>query len=235
MRCLGVRISVSLIAFKKTSAGSLPATRLAPKSRIIALVREASGTTKFRQLVSRKARLAARVPEQYNYVEIPRRQPTRRATTRQILTAISGRTGCFRFDNLTSQTTPCRSDDRFPVSVDGRTMFPATGGWKTNPKAWRTLHRPGGCMPAENSLAIRALLRGLSRSRSIVWTDTSCGAAGDKIYVVQTQHQGHRALPPHDHRPRRPRPRPDVRLGTTAYVAEQWGRRWITSTRAASR
>ena len=32
----------------------------------------------------------------------------------------------------------------------------------------------------------------------------------------------------HDHRPRRPRPRPDVRSGTTAYVAEQWGRRWIT-------
>src|SRR5690606_18535159 len=31
-----------------------------------------------------------------------------------------------------------------------------------------------------------------------------------------------------DHRPRRPRPRPNVRLRTTAYVAEQWGRRWIT-------
>ncbi len=30
------------------------------------------------------------------------------------------------------------------------------------------------------------------------------------------------------HRPRRPRARPDLRSGTTAYVAEQWGRRWIT-------
>jgi len=31
-----------------------------------------------------------------------------------------------------------------------------------------------------------------------------------------------------DHRPRRSRPRPNLRSGTTAYVAEQWGRRWIT-------
>ena len=30
------------------------------------------------------------------------------------------------------------------------------------------------------------------------------------------------------HRPRRPRARPDLRIGTTAFVAEQWGRRWIT-------
>ena len=32
-----------------------------------------------------------------------------------------------------------------------------------------------------------------------------------------------------DHRPRRPRSRPPTcGSGTTAYVAEQWGRRWIT-------
>ena len=37
-----------------------------------------------------------------------------------------------------------------------------------------------------------------------------------------------RTLHPHDHRPRRSRPRPTCGSGTTAYVAEQWGRRWIT-------
>ena len=37
-----------------------------------------------------------------------------------------------------------------------------------------------------------------------------------------------RALHPHDHRPRRPRARSHLRLRHHAYVAEQWGRRWIT-------
>ena len=40
--------------------------------------------------------------------------------------------------------------------------------------------------------------------------------------------QGHRTLHPDDQRPRRPGVGPHLRRGTTAYVAEQWGRRWIT-------
>ena len=42
------------------------------------------------------------------------------------------------------------------------------------------------------------------------------------------QRQGRRALPPDDDRPWRPRLDPTCGSGTTAYVAEQWGRRWIT-------
>ncbi len=61
------------------------------------------------------------------------------------------------------------------------------------------------------------------------WTDTFNWAIhrGQNLRC-SNQHQSHRALPPHDHRPRRPRPRPHLWQRMTAYVAEQWGRRWIT-------
>ena len=44
-----------------------------------------------------------------------------------------------------------------------------------------------------------------------IW-DAIGGFGDDKIYVVQTSHRSHRALHPDDHRPRRPRARPDLRL-----------------------
>ena len=46
-----------------------------------------------------------------------------------------------------------------------------------------------------------------------LWTTLSQGRfRSDKIYVVQTQPEGHRALHADVHRSRRPRPRSDVRL-----------------------
>ena len=52
--------------------------------------------------------------------------------------------------------------------------------------------------------------------------------ARDKVYVVQTTARSNRTLHSDDHRPRRPGARPHLRLRHIAYVAEQWGRRWIT-------
>ena len=49
-----------------------------------------------------------------------------------------------------------------------------------------------------------------------------------KIYVVRQSASSHRTLHTDDDRPRRSRSRPTCGSGTTAYVAEQWGRRWIT-------
>ena len=47
---------------------------------------------------------------------------------------------------------------------------------------------------------------------TISGTDLDWSATEDKIYVVQTQREDRPALHPDDHRPRRPRPRPDMRL-----------------------
>ena len=49
-----------------------------------------------------------------------------------------------------------------------------------------------------------------------------------KKLMLFRQIDSYRALPPDDHRPRRLVLDPTCGSGTTAYVAEQWGRRWIT-------
>ena len=85
-------------------------------------------------------------------------------------------------------------------------------------------------LPTKNSIAYVRYLRDFPvQSMSNVWTDTQTGAFTDeKIYVVQTNTKvvercilmttdpGDLVLDP------------TCGSGTTAYVAEQWGRRWIT-------
>jgi adenine-specific DNA-methyltransferase len=118
----------------------------------------------------------------------------------------------------------------FPVEVDGSTVRPpASARWKTNETGMNRL-----------KMAWRLETNGKSISYvrfhgdfpvfpvSDLWTDTQSGSAMDKTYVVQTSTKivercllmatdpGDLVLDP------------TCGSGTTAYVAEQWGRRWIT-------
>lgn len=66
--------------------------------------------------------------------------------------------------------------------------------------------------------------------RSNVWTDTGTGNfTDDKVYVVQTGSKILRALILMTTDPGDLVLDPTCRSGTTAYVAEQWGRRWIAA------
>ena len=65
------------------------------------------------------------------------------------------------------------------------------------------------------TLALRPLPRRLSgcRRSTNVWDDTATGASTRATRCMSfRRHQGRPALHPDDHRPRRPRPRPDLRL-----------------------
>ena len=57
---------------------------------------------------------------------------------------------------------------------------------------------------------------------------TRSGASPQKEGVRRADECESSSLPPDVYRPRQPRVRSDCGSGTTAYVAEQWGRRWIT-------
>jgi adenine-specific DNA-methyltransferase len=135
----------------------------------------------------------------------------------------------YRHDNLTSQSGTEKS--QFPISFEGKPFILRRGYWKTNQvgierlsKVWRI------AAPTPNSLVyIRFLDDFPLSSFSNVWTDTQTGAFTDpKVYVVQTNAKviercllmttdpGDLVLDP------------TSGSGTTAHVAEQWGRRWIT-------
>jgi adenine-specific DNA-methyltransferase len=135
----------------------------------------------------------------------------------------------YRHDNLTSQSGTDQS--RFPVELDGRSFIPGSGYWKTNSQGMIRLRNARRlAAPTPNSLSYVRFLDDFSmRTFSNVWTDTQTGAFTDtKVYAVQTNTKvierclllatdpGDLVLDP------------TCGSGTTAVVAEQWGRRWIT-------
>jgi adenine-specific DNA-methyltransferase len=133
----------------------------------------------------------------------------------------------FASDNLTSQRPP----GDFPIDYQGRTFRPGAGFWKTGQKQFPTLLRAGRVIPTLTSLKYKRFLEDFPvMAIANYWDDTSSGASSSdpKVYVVQTTARvvercllmasdpGDLVLDP------------TCGSGTTAFVAEQWGRRWIT-------
>ena len=141
----------------------------------------------------------------------------------------------FRLDNITSQSVGRDKGEGaaswFPVNLNGRILRPSEKvRWKTNQAGMSRLARAGRLEPVGNTLTyVRFLDDFRVFSRNNLWTDTGISGFGDdKLYVVQTLTKivercilmvtdpGDLVLDP------------TCGSGTTATVAEQWGRRWIT-------
>ena len=135
----------------------------------------------------------------------------------------------FRPDNLTSQSSP--ESATFKVSHRGKKIGPGKGGWKTNPVGMRRLKASARLFMTRNGSLqyVRKFEDFNVAPINDVWTDVGTGSfTADKVYVVQTNTKiVHRCIlmasDPGDLVLD-----PTCGSGTTAYVAEQWGRRWIT-------
>src|SRR5262249_3624961 len=160
-------------------------------------------------------------------VELP--DGTRRAvqaSEKADIDSISGR--LFRWDNLSSSGHG--GNTVFPFQFRGREYLPSTNRhWSTHIAGLRRLDATGRIEGTEGSLAyIRYFVDYPFHPLHSIWLDTSGGGFTDvKTYVVQTISKviercvlmatdpGDLVLDP------------TCGSGTTAYVAEQWGRRWI--------
>ena len=139
--------------------------------------------------------------------------------------------GCraYRLDNLTAQGA---ANERQPFVFRGKTFYPgAAAHWKANyPEGMNRLAEANRIEPRANSLSYVRYFDDFPVMRyTNAWTDTGiAGRPGDKVYVVQTSPKviercllmttdpGDLVLDP------------TCGSGTTAVVAEEWGRRWIT-------
>jgi adenine-specific DNA-methyltransferase len=118
----------------------------------------------------------------------------------------------------------------YPVSAFGQQYDPTAGrSWSTNPQGMQRLLRADRVAQAGKTLNyVRFVADNPVNPVSNLWADTASGSGMDKVYVVQTSAKiiercllmatdpGDLVLDP------------TCGSGTTAYVAEQWGRRWIT-------
>lgn len=140
-----------------------------------------------------------------------------------------------RIDNITSQSMGRDKGEGaaswFPVQIDGRSILPSNKvRWKTNEIGMKRLLAAARVNASSNSLGyIRRLDDFAVANYNHVWTDTVIsGSSIDRTYVVQTLPKVIQRCLLMTTDPGDLVLDPTCGSGTTAYVAEQWGRRWIT-------
>jgi adenine-specific DNA-methyltransferase len=132
----------------------------------------------------------------------------------------------FQYDNLVSSgyTPTCI----FPLEFAGRTFTPGGGrSWKTNQDGVHRLIKAGriGCT-GKSVRYRRFLLDYPGYEVSNIWLDIAVRT--DKQYVVETSTSAIQRCILMTSDPGDLVLDPTCGSGTTAFVAEQWGRRWIT-------
>ncbi len=131
-------------------------------------------------------------------------------------------------DNFLSQSGG--QTTRQPILFQGEVYRPSSGGWKTNSEGIKRLG--SACRLAKGGRALRYIRRIQDFPVSPianVWDDMLTGSfTEEKLYVVQTAEKIVQRCILMTTDPGDLVCDPTCGSGTTAYVAEQWGRRWIT-------
>lgn len=220
----GAHNFVSVITFSKTSSAT--ADLLASTSDFLVWFAKDISRIKYRPLYQTKE-FGGEGAGAYGKVHLPdgsRRSLT--TTERAGMEPLPDGGRIYRIDNLTSQRPP----GDFPVELNGKIFRPKRGYWKTGQDGMEKLKAAGRIEATEGGLYyVRYLNDFPCFAMSNMWSDTGiAGFASDKLYAVQTSPKviqrcmlmctdpGDLVLDP------------TCGSGTTAYVAEQWGRRWIT-------
>ena len=129
----------------------------------------------------------------------------------------------FRLDNFTSQASP-----PVPYKFNGKTYV---GGWKTNENGLHNLEKANRIISSTNSLNyVRFVEDFPAYPINNTWMDVGGiqSRLDPKVYVVQTNSKVIQRCILMSTDPGDLVLDPTCGSGTTAYVAEQWGRRWIT-------
>ena len=120
---------------------------------------------------------------------------------------------------------------QFPVTINGNVYYPSKNShWKTNVDGMEKLKKAGRLFPVNNTLTYKRY----AEDFPVVpitnwWSDTMQSTyATNKRYVVETYSKVIQRCILMTTEPGDLVLDPTCGSGTTAYVAEQWGRRWIT-------
>lgn len=128
--------------------------------------------------------------------------------------------------SLTSQNP----GSRFEVTFEGAAFTPlGSQWWKTDPDRFRRLILANRIQRSGKTLRYKRYLDDFAAFPATgLWTDTAGGVGADKTYVVQTSTKVIERCMLMASDPGDLVLDPTCGSGTTAYVAEQWGRRWMT-------
>lgn len=215
---------VSLITMKKTSSSG--ADRLDGVSDYVLWFANEIEVLKYRQLYLTKG-LGGFIPSAYNRVETPDGE-RRSATAEEKTGELAPGHRLYALGDITS-ARHAQGADLVEYKFGGRTFTPGRGTFKTDKAG---LDRLAIARRLEATSSRLGYVRFLDDFPAIpldnLWTDTVSSFMSDKIYVVQTNTKIVERCMLMTTDPGDLVIDPTCGSGTTAYVAEQWGRRWIT-------
>ena len=181
---------------------------------------------KYRSPLLPKSQLAGGAAA-YRFVELPGGQ--RRPMTpeeREDHERLPEGSKIFRADKLTSSHPP----GDFPVELEGRSYLPRKGYWSTGQEGMNALKNARRLIAVGDTLSyVRFLNDFAAFPIGSQWNDTiTSGFASEKLYAVQTNTKVVQRCILMTSDPGDLVLDPTCGSGTTAWVAELWGRRWIT-------
>ncbi|WP_372095613.1 site-specific DNA-methyltransferase [Tistrella mobilis] len=223
---------ISFITIAKTTGAGSPAIGtkvLASVNDYIVWYAKNKPSVKYRQIYEERI-FGGDGSSQYNLLEMSAGAFTRPLTAEEKINPSSIPADCsiFAHDNFTSQTGA--ETTQRPIEWYGRVYRPGKGGWKTNELGAERLKKAHRFLAVGNTLRYRRKFNDFGNVPiNNLWVRfRTSGFSDPKVYVVQTNpgviercllmatDPGDLVLDP------------TCGSGTTAYVAEQWGRRWIT-------
>ncbi len=227
----GAKNFVSLISFKKTSGAT--SEYLSGTVDFLVWYAKDIDLLKYRQLFVQRS-LGEDGDSTYTFLRAEDGKRRRLRPDEISILSESDKKGVYRLQTLTSQALGRAKGEGaaswFPVLVGGKEIRPSMSArWKTNEMGMKRL-KDADRVELSGSTISYVRFHGDFPVFPItdLWTDTQSGSAMEKVYVVQTSQKivercvlmttdpGDLVLDP------------TCGSGTTAFVAEQWGRRWIT-------
>jgi len=226
----GAENSIAVVTLKKTTGAT--ATLIPITADYLLWYSRDATRTKYRQLHTLKAEREEAL-DRYDQIELT--DGSRRPMTREERTgeaALPDRGRRYQLDNLTS--SEFRPDTTIEFTFENRVFHPGSNAhWKTSVAGLKRLAAAGRLQATEGrSLRFVRFLDDFPGSAvGNIWADIggSIQSRSDpKIYVVQTSTTTLQRCILMTTDPGDLVLDPTCGSGTTAYVAEQWGRRWIT-------
>ncbi len=217
-----------MVFFKKTAGDTsniLPAT-----GDFILWYAKRIEAVKFRPVLTIKE-VGEGAGSQYNWVLDPETQIARRMTLeeKENASSLPGKLRPFTVADL--KRAGFSRTATFDYFFQGEKYHPGSDRqWKTNEDGMKRLNMAGWLHPVGTNLRYRRYHEHTSMTvMGNNWTDTETGSfLQDKVYVVQTGAKVIERCILMSTDPGDLVLDPTCGSGTTAYVAEQWGRRWIT-------
>ena len=217
----GSENTVSLITVRKT--GGTTGAYLPGTADYILWYAKNSERTKYRELFLLKDSEGDSTA--YDFVELHDGSRRRMTEEERSIEQPPGRR--LQFTILTSPRIREGRTGYYPISFEGREYLPTAGEWKTNRQGVSRLIAAARIDRIGSTLRYVRYLEDFPAT-TLTNTWANLGGASDPVYVVQTSTEVVKRCVLMTSDPG------DLVLdstcgsGTTAYVAEQWGRRWIT-------